>query len=102
MELVEVELLSDGGNNAVVRMPGRRFPGVLVQGDTLASLLSWAERVEALVKAGEQTEAREEAQALADELGRWLHGYEAALQRHDVKRPYVKTEGRLGRRDEGV
>ena len=36
MEHVEVELFTDGGNNAVVRMPGRRSPGVVVQGDSLS------------------------------------------------------------------
>lgn len=27
MERVEAELFTDGGNDAVVRLPGRRFPG---------------------------------------------------------------------------
>ncbi|WP_420709074.1 DUF6959 family protein [Streptomyces sp. NRRL B-1140] len=31
MERIEAELFTDGGNDAVVRIPGRRFPGVLVQ-----------------------------------------------------------------------
>jgi hypothetical protein len=35
MERIEAELFTDGGNDAVVRMPGRRFPGVLMQGDSL-------------------------------------------------------------------
>ncbi|MFF0091551.1 DUF6959 family protein [Streptomyces canus] len=30
MERVEAELFTDAGNDAVVRLPGRRFPGVLV------------------------------------------------------------------------
>jgi hypothetical protein len=38
MDRVEVELVTDGGNNAVVRMPARSFPGVLIQGDTLSTL----------------------------------------------------------------
>jgi hypothetical protein len=33
MERVAAELFTDGGNNPVVRLPGRRFPGVLIQGD---------------------------------------------------------------------
>jgi hypothetical protein len=40
MERVEAELFTDGGNNAVVRLPGRRFPGVLIQGDSLSILRS--------------------------------------------------------------
>ncbi|WP_443045532.1 DUF6959 family protein [Streptomyces sp. NBC_00259] len=34
MERVEAELFTDGGNSAVVRLPPRRFSGVLIQGDS--------------------------------------------------------------------
>ncbi|MGX1887446.1 DUF6959 family protein [Streptomyces sp. NPDC055287] len=48
MERVEAELFTDGGNNAVVRLPPRRFPGVLIQRDSLAIIRSQvAEVVEA-------------------------------------------------------
>ncbi|MFE9967575.1 hypothetical protein OG894_38555 [Streptomyces sp. NBC_01724] len=48
MERVEAELFTDSGNNAVVRLPGGRFPGVLIQGDSLSILRSdVAEVVEA-------------------------------------------------------
>jgi hypothetical protein len=40
MTLVEVDLLTDQGNGAVLRLPDRSFPGVLVQGDTLSHYLS--------------------------------------------------------------
>jgi Family of unknown function (DUF6959) len=43
MQRVEVELFTDPGNNAVVRLGGRRFPGVLIQGDTLSIL--WQQAV---------------------------------------------------------
>ncbi|WP_373294465.1 DUF6959 family protein [Streptomyces albiflavescens] len=39
MERVEAELFTDGGNDAVVRLPGRNFPGVLIQGDTLSAAM---------------------------------------------------------------
>jgi len=35
MRTENVEILSDRTNTAVMRHPGRRFPGVLVQGDSL-------------------------------------------------------------------
>ena len=38
MERVQIELYSEASNNAIVRVPGRQFPGMVVQGDTLASL----------------------------------------------------------------
>ena len=43
MERVEVELFTDGSNNAVVRMPGRQFPGVVVQGDSKETLRLFGE-----------------------------------------------------------
>jgi hypothetical protein len=33
------QLLSPATNSAVVHLPGRRFPGVVVQGDTLNGLV---------------------------------------------------------------
>ncbi|WP_443048847.1 DUF6959 family protein [Streptomyces sp. NBC_00328] len=40
---IEAELFTDGGNDAVVRMSGRRFPGVLVQGDSFTSFaVTWS------------------------------------------------------------
>jgi hypothetical protein len=38
VEPQRVEVLSDAISLAVVRMPGRRFPGIVVQGDRLVSL----------------------------------------------------------------
>ncbi len=38
MHTESVEIYSDATNSAVMRHPGRRFPGVLVQGDTLHSM----------------------------------------------------------------
>jgi hypothetical protein len=41
---------SEECNCGIVRMPGRRFPGCVVQGDDLASLLVAAERVHDLAR----------------------------------------------------
>ncbi|MFJ5997095.1 DUF6959 family protein [Streptomyces sp. NPDC092370] len=34
LERSEAELFTDGGNGAVVRLPGQGFPGFVVQGDS--------------------------------------------------------------------
>jgi hypothetical protein len=39
MKIESVEIYSDASNAAILRHPGRRFPGVLVQGDTLHSIV---------------------------------------------------------------
>ena len=35
MKVISVELYTDQKNNAVLKLPGREYPGVLIQGDTL-------------------------------------------------------------------
>ncbi|MGC4983242.1 DUF6959 family protein [Streptomyces sp. DT193] len=88
MERVEAELFSDGGNDAVVRMPGRRFPGVLVQGDSLHILRSDMAEVMEACERGDLDEARDSAGLLLDYLDTLLVRYEAALGEHEMPRPY--------------
>jgi hypothetical protein len=39
MEIVSVELYTDQKNGAVLKLPNRQFPGVLIQGDSLRGLI---------------------------------------------------------------
>ncbi|WP_374199039.1 hypothetical protein [Streptomyces sp. GESEQ-35] len=76
MERVEAALFTDGGNDAVVRLPGRRFPGVLIQGDSLHILRS------------DLADARDSAGLLLAGLDALLARYADALQEHEIPRPY--------------
>ncbi|MFH0175436.1 DUF6959 family protein [Streptomyces cacaoi] len=88
MERIEAELFTAGGNNAVVRLPGRRFPGVLVQGDSLHILRTdMAELVEACDR-GDLGDARDAAGLLLAGLDAMLERYGAALDEHEIPRPY--------------
>ncbi|AYC39902.1 DUF6959 family protein [Streptomyces griseorubiginosus] len=88
MERIEVELFTDGGNEAVVRIPGRRFPGVLVQGDSLHILRSSVAEVMEACERGDLVEARDSAGLLLADLEALLGRYEAALDEHGMGRPY--------------
>jgi hypothetical protein len=44
-EVVSMEVLSRAANASIVRLPWRRYPGVVVQGDTLGIMTAAAERV---------------------------------------------------------
>ena len=89
MERVEVELLTDGGNNAVVRMPERRFPGVVVQGDTLSSLWESARlALEAVRGERGRHDGVDELSSLVQHLDTLLIRYEKALDAHGISRPY--------------
>jgi len=88
MERIDAELFTDGGNDAVVRLPGRRFPGVLIQGDSLHILRSdVAEMVEACER-GDLAEAGESAGLLLAGLDALLTRYSVALDNHSIQRPY--------------
>lgn len=88
MERVEAELFTDGGNNAVVRLPLRRFPGVLIQGDSLSILRSEVAEVIEACDQGDLAGARETAGLLLANLDELLARYTAALDAHKIPRPY--------------
>ncbi|MEV0113284.1 hypothetical protein AB0H77_08545 [Streptomyces sp. NPDC050844] len=89
MQRVEAELFTDGGNDAVVRLPGRRFPGVLIQGG--GSLHMLRRDVAGVVEAcerGDSPDARDSAGLLLAGLDALLARYADALQDHEIPRPY--------------
>ena len=88
MERVEVELFTDGSNNAVIRMPGRQFPGVLIQGDSLASLRSDVGGIRDACLASDATEALEAVNFLLEDLDAILLRYTDALERHCLRKPF--------------
>lgn len=88
MERIEAELFTDAGNDAVVRLPGRRFPGVLVQGDTLGILVADVAELVGLCAVGDLEEVRQAASLLQEELGAKLERYTDALDAHGEQRPF--------------
>lgn len=40
MKKVSVDLYTDQGNGAVLKLPNRHYPGVLIQGDTLQTYIT--------------------------------------------------------------
>ncbi|MFB7235886.1 hypothetical protein ACFCXK_14010 [Streptomyces sp. NPDC056269] len=88
VEQVEAELFTDGGNDAVVRLAGRKFPGVLIQGDTLSSLRADVAELVELCSAGDLEEARHVASLLQVDLESRLQLYADALDAHGISRPF--------------
>ncbi|MCP3163629.1 DUF6959 family protein [Myxococcus qinghaiensis] len=88
MMLVEAELLTQPGNNAVLRLPGRRFPGVVIQGDTLHSLVSTASEALAALEQGNTSNAQELLRDAVEQLRDAQARYEAALGEHGLALPY--------------
>jgi hypothetical protein len=84
-----VEIYSDASNAAVMRHPGRRFPGVLVQGDTLYSMAQSARRLQQSAAGGAlDEEASEELSGLVDRLDQLLAHYKTVMKEHQIALPF--------------
>ena len=88
MEKMEIEVFSQASNVAIVRMPGRRFPGSVIQGDSLRSLLDLVEEIEERTKASTDEELIGIVSILKERLTDGLTHYEAVLREHDIDLPY--------------
>lgn len=80
-----VEIYSDRSNAAVLRHPGRNFPGVLIQGDTLASIVQGLGSVRFNV---DSREAQEELKEIHERLSELLAHYKAVLLSHSIELPF--------------
>jgi hypothetical protein len=89
MRIDQVEILSDATNAAIMRHPGRRFPGLLVQGDTLNSLCRRADLM--CQEIGRGSPAYEEANDLRNTLQEYLNHYKAVLTEHGIALPFSET-----------
>jgi hypothetical protein len=86
----EPKLLSRATNFAVVQLPSRNFPGVVVQGDTLNSLVSSLADMKSQLQAGDYAELVEEIEEMRAQLGEALSHYEEVCRRLAVELPYPK------------
>lgn len=59
------------GNHAVVRIPGRRLPGLIVQADTVLGFLAQLQEAQASLRSGRAQRADAELDMLVDVLQQW-------------------------------
>ena len=88
MKIIDVELLTEPTNNAVILLPNRQYPGVLVQGDSLYALFVDANELADEARLCGHGELELNARALRDNLGDLLERYEQALKEHGITLPY--------------
>jgi hypothetical protein len=87
VERVEVAIYAVQGNAAVVKLPWRKFPGVLLQGDTLEGVANLLREAREASDADESRAVIDEAQAFLADL---LAFFETSLTQADELLPYVK------------
>jgi len=88
MEYMELEVYSQSINRGVIRMPSQNFPGLLLQGETLSTLLNLARSTHEKSQKTSDTELIETSHELLDSIQKLLSHYEATLGKHNIPLPY--------------
>ena len=85
------KILLVGSNGAVVHLPGRHFPGIVIQGDTLSNITrSLLDIREQVAKIAGQEEAVDELDGVLEQLYSRVALYETALEQHGFELPYPR------------
>lgn len=88
MKKITVDCLSDASNYSVIRSPGRRFPAILVQGDSLRAMADLAEEIQKMVKHSANDELRATVDELAEQLLSRVKHYEQVMADEHMPLPY--------------
>jgi len=83
------QILSHIPNSGIVQLPGRRFPGIVIQGDTVDNLFRGARFLLEEFKRARDEERYFETLMLAENLQAQLLHYEETLSRHGMSLPYT-------------
>ena len=90
MKFEQVEIYSDASNLAVMRRPGRNFPGSLIQGDSLSILVQEARELHEALKLSGDSDLVALAEMHKEKLEGRLAVYEKALLEHGMSLPYTR------------
>jgi hypothetical protein len=88
MRTESVEIYSDETNAAVLRHPSRKFPGVLVQGDTLYGLSQRADQLCSDLRDKLSSREFADLSQLRNSLWSLLTHYKVVLGEHDIPLPF--------------
>jgi len=92
MEIEQLEVYAPDSNYAIIKLPGRNYPGCVIQGDSLATLCRLAQDIASCVHDGNTMSESflADVQELANSLlDRMLH-YQRVLSSHGIDFPYSK------------
>jgi len=96
MEYMELEVYSQSINRGVVKMPSQNVPGLLLQGETLSTLLGLARSIHEKSQRTSDTELIDTSLELKDSLQNLLSHYGATLVRHNIPLPYSTVDLQAG------
>ena len=85
---MELEVYSQSINRGVIKMPSQGFPGLLLQGETLSTLLILAKSIHEKALGTSDTELIETSLELRDNLQKLVSHFESTLGKHNIPLPY--------------
>lgn len=85
---MELEVYSQSIDRGVVRMQSQSFPGLVLQGETLSSLLKLAKAVDQKSRSTADTELIDTSRELMESIQKLVSHYEATLGKHNIPLPY--------------
>lgn len=88
MEYMELEVYSQSINRGIVKMPSQNFPGIVIQGETLSTLLALSKATHEKALGTSDTELINLSLELRDSLQKLLSHYESTLNKHNIPLPY--------------
>jgi hypothetical protein len=88
MHVESVEVYSDTTNAAVLRHPARRFPGVLVQGDSLQSFCVALDEICSNLSLQIDEETYQRVDDVRNSMRSYLTHHKAVMQQHDLPLPF--------------
>lgn len=97
MEYMELEVYSQSIDRGIVKMPSQSFPGIVLQGETLSSLLRLAKLTYEKLPDTASAEVRDTARELMESIQKLLSHYEATLGKHNIPLPYSTVQAKVDR-----
>ena len=88
MEYMELEVYSQSINRGIVKMPSQSFPGLVLQGETLISLLKLARIASEKSQDTADAELMDTTHELMENIQKMVAHYESTLSRHNIPLPY--------------
>ena len=89
MKTISVESLSEASNYAIIKLPERKYPALLIQGDSLRILLDLAQEIQRMVRNSSDEELRSTVDELAEQLSSRVEHYEQVLTNEHMDLPYT-------------
>ena len=86
----ELEVYSHACNSCIIKMPERRFPGVLIQGDSLSTLYHNVLELVNELEGKVEEETFLQALEIAESLECHLDNYIKTLKNHNIELPFSK------------